>query len=67
MDLAKIGEIVEVEYDSTLNELLGKGWVLVGFVERQYTATTTRPNKSRTVYILGKPRERPKRLPEMEE
>jgi len=57
MELAKIGEVAEAYADS-VNTLLAEGWVLLGFVERQYTVTTTRPDKSRAIYIVGKPRVR---------
>lgn len=66
MDLAKVGEVTE-RSEEVANEFLCQGWVLLGFVERQYTATTTRPDKSRTIYILGKPREKPKPVEEQSE
>ena len=58
--MAKVGEVIEVDgFLPRVNELLADGWVLIGFVERMWN-TQINLSKSRAVYILGKPREKPK-------
>ena len=57
MDLAKVAEVAEVGIHG-VNGMLSQGWVLVGFVERPFTTISTREDRSRAVYILGKPRPR---------